>query len=241
MKVVSLGVGEAFDQQYPNNSHLIMSVNANVLFDCGNSVPPELWKFNDNPNFLDAVYVSHNHWDHVNGLNSVLTRAWQDGREKPVVIMCPRMIEEKMLALTAETPARTILLWAEPEGILEMNGLKFSFGLTNHGVPNLAVRVSDGRHAVCYSGDGEIISSSQSLYEGADVLIQSAYLYDEKKRGHASIKDAIEIAEGQRVKRLMLTHLERNFRKNGLKKISHKIKSNAVCVVVPEPRYEINL
>ncbi|MEF9476067.1 MAG: hypothetical protein L0958_05190 [Candidatus Mariimomonas ferrooxydans] len=63
MEIVFLGVGEAFDETVPNNSHVVLS-DTTILLDCGYSVPAQLWKYNANPSFLDAIYISHRHADH---------------------------------------------------------------------------------------------------------------------------------------------------------------------------------
>ncbi len=56
MKVIFLGVGEACDERVPNNSHLILS-DTKLLLDCGYSAPPQLWKYNPDASFLDAIYI----------------------------------------------------------------------------------------------------------------------------------------------------------------------------------------
>lgn len=54
MKIIFLGVGEAFDENIPNNSHLIISEKTKVLLDCGLTSAPQMWKFNSDPSYLDA-------------------------------------------------------------------------------------------------------------------------------------------------------------------------------------------
>ncbi len=41
MKIIFLGVGEAFDENLPNNSQLVMSGKTNLLLDCGFTVPQQ--------------------------------------------------------------------------------------------------------------------------------------------------------------------------------------------------------
>ena len=59
MKINFLGVGEAFDNVLPNTSILVSSKKTNILLDCGYSVPQQYFKLSNNPNFLDAIYISH--------------------------------------------------------------------------------------------------------------------------------------------------------------------------------------
>jgi len=88
MNIKFLGVGEAFDERYPNNSHVLVANNTNLLVDCGYSVPQQWWKLGKDANFLDAIYISHKHADHFFGLLVLLMRIWEEGRTKPLAVIC---------------------------------------------------------------------------------------------------------------------------------------------------------
>ncbi|MCX6722879.1 MAG: MBL fold metallo-hydrolase [Candidatus Staskawiczbacteria bacterium] len=90
MKIIFLGVGEAFDENLPNNSQLIITDKTKLLLDCGFTVPPQLWKYNPDYNFLDAIYISHQHADHYFGLPAILLRMWEGGREKDLLLFVPK-------------------------------------------------------------------------------------------------------------------------------------------------------
>ncbi|MBU1973994.1 MAG: ribonuclease Z, partial [Nanoarchaeota archaeon] len=98
MRVVFLGVGEAFDENNPNNAHLILS-KTKLLLDCGYSVPVQLWKYNSNQSFLDAVYISHRHADHYFGICPLLTRMWEEKRSKPLTIICQKGLKKVIIKL----------------------------------------------------------------------------------------------------------------------------------------------
>ena len=110
-----------------------------------------------------------------------------------------------------------------------------------HSIENLAIKVRDKKTAICYSGDGNFIEETENLYKDSDLVIQETYLYDEKKIGHASIKDSIEMAERNGIKRLALTHIQRDFRRDILPKLSEKIISDKVEIIVPKPLEEYDL
>ncbi|MDP2909671.1 MAG: MBL fold metallo-hydrolase [bacterium] len=94
MKVIFLGVGEAFDENIPNNSQLVVAGKTNLLLDCGMTAAPQLWKFNPNPDLLDAVYISHQHADHFFGLPGLLLRMWEDGRERDLALICQKGLKK---------------------------------------------------------------------------------------------------------------------------------------------------
>lgn len=73
MRVIFLGVGEAFDAALPNNCHLILS-ETTLLLNCGFSAVQQVWQYNGEADFLDAVFISHLHGDHCFGLPSPLAR-----------------------------------------------------------------------------------------------------------------------------------------------------------------------
>ena len=244
MKIIFLGVGEAFDENLPNNSQLITTEKTKMLLDCGFSVPPQLWKFNPDPNFLDAIYISHQHADHFFGLPAVLMRMWEDGRERDLTIIGQKGLQDFMDYAYKDFMKKfkyKINLVESKEGeIVEFQDLKLSFTKTVHSGENLAVKIGDGRNSICYGGDGSPIAGS-NFYKDLDLLILETYLYDKEIIGHSSIISAIAFAENNNVKYLALTHMNRDFRKNDLQKIKDKIKSDNIKIIIPEPleEYEV--
>ncbi len=249
MKIISLGVGEAFDENYPNNSHLVTSEKTKLLLDCGYSVPAQWWKLGKGFDFLDAIYISHKHADHFFGLPLLLMRIWEEGRTRPMTVICQKELVEFFKSFTElayrgfSTKFKYEIHFIGVEGgqNIKFNDLELSFAPTVHSIENLAIGIIDGINKVCYSGDGQFIEDTEKLYKNADLVIQETYLYDEKKIGHACIKDSIEMAEKQNVRSLYLTHLQRDFRKNELPKIKDKIKSDKVKIIIPEPFDEYSL
>ena len=240
MKIIFLGVGEAFDKNLPNNSHIVISEKTNLLLDCGFNIPQQLWRFNDNPDFLDAIYISHQHADHYFGLPAVLLRMWEDGRKKDLTIICQKELKDSFQDFMnyayrdfIEKFKYKINLIESNEGkIVEFNDLKLSFEKTIHSGKNLAIKISDKRNSFCYSGDGSPIEGSE-FYKNSDLIISETYLYDIKKLGHFSIIEAIDFAEKNNVKYLALTHINRDLRSDELSKL--KIKSDKVKIIIPEP------
>ncbi len=96
MKVIFLGVGEAFDENLPNNSHLILS-DTKMLLDCGFSSVAQMWKYNDDQEFLDTVYITHGHADHYFGLPSLFDRMCEEKRKKPLTIICQKGLKETII------------------------------------------------------------------------------------------------------------------------------------------------
>ncbi len=249
MKIISLGVGEAFDKDLPNNSHLVISDKTTILLDCGYSIPQQFWKLEKNPDFLDAIYISHKHADHFFGLPILLMRMWEDKRTKRLEIICQEGLSDFLKTFT-ETAYKGFSEKFDYEikftGIqngqnIKLNDLELTFAPTIHSIENMAIKVNDGNNSMCYSGDGQFIKETEELYKDSDLVIQETYLYDERRLGHASIKDAIEMAERQNIKCLFLTHMQRDFRKKELPSLINNLKSDKVKVIIPEPFGEYSL
>jgi len=249
MKIKFLGVGEAFDNTLPNNSQLLTSNKTNLLIDCGYSIPQQWFKLNKEANFLDTIYISHKHADHYFGLPILLMRMWEEGRTKPIIIICQKELANFFRDFTElaykDFPQKfkyeRNFIGVESGQTIKFNDLELSFAPTIHSIENLAVKVNDNKSSYCYSGDGQFTKETEKLYKDSDLVIQETYLYDEVKIGHACITDSIEMAEKQNIKCLALTHLQRDFRKNELPKINEKIKSDEVKIIIPKPFDEYKL
>jgi len=248
MKLIFLGVGEAFDENIPNNSHLIITDKTKLLLDCGLTAAPQVWKYNPDPNLLDAVYISHWHADHYFGLPGLLLRMWEGGRTRPITIISKKGFKDQFAKLMDLAYLNfqekfkfeiKIIEVAEDEKI-KFNELELSFNQTVHSGENFAVKVSDQKNVMAYSGDGSPLPNN-NFYKNLDLLILETYLYDQEKIGHSSIVSAIKFAEDNNVKCLALTHINRDFRKNELPKIKDRIKGDKIKIILPQPleEYEV--
>jgi ribonuclease BN (tRNA processing enzyme) len=246
MKIVFLGVGEAFDENNSNNSSLVVSKGAKFLLDCGATAPFELWKYNNDQNLLDAIYISHTHADHYFGLPSLLVRMWEEKRTKPLTIICQKGLKKdikQIMKLGYDGSAylfkfKLNFIEVKPGQVIKFRDLKLSFAPTKHSKKNLAIKVSNEKKSICYSGDGTFTKKTEELYKDSDLVIHEAYLYDKKTIGHGQIKDLIKMAERNNIKCLALTHINRELRKKLNRK---KISSKKVKIIIPKGRDRIQI
>jgi len=247
MKVIFLGVGEAFDEKMPNTSILILSNNTNLLLDCGCTTPTQLWKFNDDQSFLDAIYISHPHADHYFGVPALLYRMMEEERKKPLTIMCQDnkiikdVIDYSYKGLYSKLGFEIKFIGVKEDETVQFNELKLLFAPTVHTINNLAIKIDDGRNLFCYSGDGGFNENTEKLYKNSDLVIHEAYLYDEKKEGHARIADLIKMAERNNIKFLALIHINRFLRRKELESIKKRVSNKKVKVIFPNPFEEFVL
>jgi len=248
MKVVFLGVGEAFDENQPNTSILVES-ETKLLLDCGYSSVTQLWKYNPDPEFIDAVYITHQHADHFLGLPSLMTRMWkEEKRKKPLKIICQKGLEEKIKEamdlcylplFTIENKYPIEFIEVEEGQTLKLNELKLEFAKTEHFRENLAIKVTKDSYNVCFGGDGHWTEESEKMYNGCDLLIHEGYFFQQGQK-HLYIPDVIEMAERNNVKCFALVHINRDTRKNEMNRILKVAKESKIKVIVPEAMDEYN-
>ncbi|MBI2971610.1 MAG: ribonuclease Z [Candidatus Aenigmarchaeota archaeon] len=240
MRVVFLGVGESTGTE-PNTSLLVES-SMNILLDCGPTVPQQLWRYNSEPDFLDAVYLTHLHGDHVLGVPLLLLRMWQDNRKRKLTIIGQHAMWEFLQHLV-ETVYPKIMKAPKFEiAFLDLppafGKLKLAFAKTSHSMKNYAIRVSEGTTHLCYSGDGAPSADSRALYKNAALLVHEAYTLRQEGDNHASVDGVLQLAEEAKAKSLALVHLHRSVPQDAVQETA---KRSRMKILVPKPMESVEL
>jgi ribonuclease Z len=242
MRVQFIGVGEAFDETLPNNSQILEWNNFRMLIDCGYAVPHSIWKLQPDPNYLDAIYISHRHADHYFGLPSYLTRLAEDGRKRAIEIVCAegmqtvifQMIDFGYQGIIPKLGFDLIFREVSWKEAFDFHDAKLEFAPSSHPVLNYSVAVTVGGKRYAYSGDGNFNANTRVLYRGCDLLVHEAYYFDTESKSHGQIREVIPMAREEGVKRLCLTHLQRDVRRNKSSEIRKLIAESGLEVLIPE-------
>ena len=260
MRICFLGVGEAFDEHYPNTSLLVSfpdpDGDAHVLLDCGFTAPAAYYRHAPDDaracSALDAVWISHFHGDHFLGLPLLLLRFWEEGRTRPLTIVGQAGVEDKIwaafdLAYPGFRPRLNFLvrfLEAAPGEVIHAARARWSFALGDHSVvtPCLAVRLDRGGQSVVYSGDGRPTPATAKLAQGVDLLVHEAYGLEPDTPGHGGVPGCLELARDVRARNLALVHVNRRVRRESAGDI-RTLLSRAMGEhgVLPEPGDVITL
>jgi ribonuclease Z len=245
MKVVFLGNGEAFDERYPNHSHLVFSDKTVLMLDCGDSAVRQIWKYTKNHSLIDVLYITHRHSDHLFGIPALLGRMLEEDRKKDLTIICSEQIKSDVERLTEHAyfgiksyGFEIKFIIAEDGKEIQFNDLKLTFAKTLHTAYNLAIRIDDGKKVVCYSGDGPFDEGTEKIYKNADILMHECYMFDQRIRGHVAAVDVFEMAKRDSVKLLALAHFKRAFNDETRRRVEEAIPATGLKIILPEPLEE---
>ncbi len=254
IEVIFLGVGEAFDEEFPNTSILIHyrvgTSPVTLLLDCGFTAPPQFWREEPEADILDGIWISHFHGDHCLGLPALLVRFWEEGRSKVLTLLGQKGIDtftRKSLDLAYPGiyerlgfPIR--FLEVEPKKDVEIFGLTFKAAINSHSQRDLALRIDVQGKSIYYSGDGKATPESLALAKGSQLIIHEAFHIETEIPGHGTVTESIDMAKRCETSNLALVHIQRKVRRQAIDKMQQFIHlAGSVNVMVPEPGYRITL
>lgn len=249
MEITFLGVGEACDSEHGNTAVLVQTKSgAEILLDCGFSVPHRFFNLFNTPDQLDGVWISHFHGDHYFGLPLLLLRFWEMGRSKPLTIIGQQGIEDTVLKIMdmAYPGFADKLVYdlrfrsMEPDTAIQLFGLAWQATLTVHSQPNLGLLLQDDNTSLYYSGDGRPSESVQQLVKNCDFAIHEAFFLQDTIPNHGSIESCLELVRQARIKRMALVHLERSTRAEQHLAISALLEKHPQ-VLLPEENDHVHI
>lgn len=246
MKITFLGTGESSDQNNLNISVLVES-KINILLDCGFSVPFQLWRYNENPEFLDAIYITHFHADHAFGLPLLLIDMKDRKRKKPFTIIGQKGIKSYVyiicklayLNFVGDMEKRKIIRFLEIKDKFNFRGLRFETAKTRHPRPNYSVKITDKGKSIFYSGDGATLKKTKKILKNCDLIVQECFTVNEKKEGHFSLIEILDYFKDINYGKLALVHINKKVRKEQKNKILKMIKGKNIFM--PKPMQSLRL
>jgi len=192
-------------------------VNDKILLDAG----PDTYKhlISNNPQKIEAIFISHEHHDHVLGLWDIshiynrqqipilyVTQAVLNGIKK--------IFDTNLLKLKVEV--------TKPLETIHLKNTKVTYFPVIHGnTPAFGIKVKESKILAYIPDFNKILPSSQKVIRDCDLLAIDGSSLGKigKTAGHISINDGIQIAKKLKAKQTYFVHL-------GHKTATHKFLEN---------------
>lgn len=196
MRVTLLGTGDPIPSETRNGPAILVEAGGlKLMFDAGRGNTVRLNQVGVWPGKIDAVFITHFHSDHLNGLPDLLTLGYigrPDARRvKPLELWGPvgmkriadairasidddvriRVADEKITAAGADFSVHE---FAGDGVVYEMNGVKVTAFEVDHGVfikPAYGYRIDFNGYSALLSGDTRLNENLIAHAAGVDLLV----------------------------------------------------------------------
>ena len=185
------------------SGYLIEAGDTRVLMDCGSGVMGRLLRVCD-PAGLDAVLLSHLHFDHASDLT--VLRYYLEIAGKTLPLYLPGEDHSALRAILEEG-AYQVMPYPDE---LKIGGLAITALPVRHPVPCRALRITDGQRTLVFTGDTNDCPGLAAFAQGADALLADAAFLESEwtaQKPHMCAAGAARLAVEAGVGRLYLTHL----------------------------------
>lgn len=190
------------------SGYLLSEGGFQVWLDAGTGTLARLQEHVD-PFEVDAVIVSHRHFDHFLDLYPYFFARWSEGRPRLPLYAPPGMFEHAMKI------EESLGLAFEPRDIppgtsFEVGPFRVESAPMRHPVPTLGMRFSSNGTAFAYSADTGPSDELVRLARDADLLLSEATFLGPENPApdyHLTASEAGEHAARARVGRAVLTHI----------------------------------
>lgn len=191
------------------SSILVESEGKRVLVDCGPDLRTQL--LDAEVGTLDAVIVTHEHGDHIHGIDDLRPVAAAVGGPVPVygrAHMLEALTDRFAYAFRQSDFYRPIAEAKVLGETLEMGGMTMRFVDQPHGdMTTLGIRFDEDQKSIAYAIDfNDFTDDMAALYEGVDVLVADC-LTRTPHPTHAHLDAVLGWARDCRAGRLYLTHM----------------------------------
>lgn len=206
------------------------SGKTNVLLDYGTGVLANLAKYSEIKK-LDAVILSHLHFDHMSDMLPMQYALQFNPRPEPLPVYAPQTPGHVRALL--DVPAYVL----KPMEETQIGEISFTFFPVRHPVECFALRACCDGKVFVYTGDTNEVPGLDKFASDADVLLADSGLLcaDWKETApHLSPKGCAQLAANANARKLLLTHLNPRYTKEQHEAEARTIRPDAQYVSIGE-------
>lgn len=228
MELTVLGMNGPFPAANGATSgYLVRGEKTRVAMDMGSGTLGRLTALMP-PEKLDALLLSHWHFDHCSDVLPLLFRL-QACAAKPLDVYAP-VDESSMVRKVAQQSGAFCLHDVQKDDKVQIGEFSVRVFAARHPVPGVMYRVTDGEKTLCYTGDTNTVEGLTDFAQDADLLLADGLFPTEMwQEGlpHLSAAQTAELARDAHVKKLVITHLNPNIDPETLLKQARAIRTDA--------------
>ena len=207
MKIHLLGVSGPFPESGGATSgYLVQTEQSLIQLEFGSGILSRLTA-RTAPEGLDAVLLSHWHFDHAADLPVLMYRL--DALGAVLSVYAPEDNASALRKIVASSPSFRLITVA-PGDEFAVGDCTVRVGEARHPVPAVGFRLSVPGADFGYTGDTNTLPSLAGFYRGCDCLLADGLFPSEswtEQKPHLSAALAAKLASQAGCKRLVLTHL----------------------------------
>ena len=207
MKLHILGISGPYPESNGATSGYLLESGGTLLaLDFGSGILSRLTALMP-PESLDAILLSHWHFDHTADLTVLLYRLEAVGKQLRIIAPVD---EGSAIRKIVSSAACFSLTDVRPGDTLAVGTCTIRVGEARHPVPAVGYRIESENRIFGYTGDTNTLPSLASFYRDSSLLLADALFPSEdwtEARPHLSARLAAELARNACAEKLVLTHL----------------------------------
>ncbi len=190
------------------------------------------------PEALDALILTHWHYDHASDLLPLTYRLEALG--KKLCVYAPA--DESSLIRQAALHCPMMELHDVAAGdMITIGEVQVRFYAARHPVPAVMLRLSHGGKTLCYTGDTNTVEGLEAFADHADLLLADGLFTDAlwaEAKPHLSASLAAQLAQKAQARQLVITHLNPTIDPATLLAQARTVRTDAL-LAAPGARYTL--